>query len=48
MRELDPAQLQRWMDTAVRAAEAGAEQLRRFHGQLSDTQVRRKAAAATW
>ena len=45
MRELDPAQLQRWMDTAVRAAEAGAEQLRRFHGQLSDTQVQEKGGS---
>lgn len=33
------------MDTAVRAAEAGAEQLRRFHGQLSDGEVREKGGS---
>jgi myo-inositol-1(or 4)-monophosphatase len=45
MTDLDPARLQQWMDTAVRAAEAGADQLRRFHGQLSDSQVREKGSS---
>lgn len=45
MGDWDPRQLQAWMDTAVRAAEAGAEQLRRFHGQLSEAQVREKGGS---
>ena len=45
MDDWDPRQLQAWMDTAVRAAEAGAEQLRRFHGQLSEAQVREKGGS---
>jgi myo-inositol-1(or 4)-monophosphatase len=45
MDDLNQAQLQGWMATAVRAAEAGAEQLRRFHGQLTDAQVREKGGS---
>jgi len=45
MTQLDPTQLQGWMDTAVRAAEAGAEQLRQFHGRPSAWQVREKGGS---
>jgi myo-inositol-1(or 4)-monophosphatase len=41
----DPAELERLMAVAVRAAEAGGTQLRRFHGRLSEAQVREKGTS---